>query len=96
MNSNIVNSIAVGLMSTMAVWGIICLLMTVIEFLQNWLDARKNINRDVPALKTSVEELRKRQSRLETELEQVRRKQDSIGLTGPRERSAELPPRSHA
>jgi len=84
MNSSLVNSVAVSLMFMMALWGIVCFFITLIEYLQNWLTARKNINTEVPALKSSVEELRRRQSRLETEWEQVRRRQDSTSLNAPR------------
>jgi len=84
MNSSLVNSVAVSLMFMMALWGIVCFFITLIEYLQNWLTARKNINTEVPALKSSIEELRRRQSRLETEWEQVRRRQDSTSLNAPR------------
>jgi len=84
MNSSLVNSVAVSLMFMMALWGIVCFFITLIEYLQNWLTARKNINTEVPALKSSVEELRRRQSRLETEWEQVRRRLDSTSLNAPR------------
>ena len=84
MNSSLVNSVAVSLMFMMALWGIVCFFITLIEYLQNWLTARKNINTEVPALKSSVEELRRRQSRLETEWEQVRRRQDSTSLNAQR------------
>ena len=84
MNSSLVNSVAVSLMFMMALWGIVCFFITLIEYLQNWLTARKNINTEVPALKSSVEELRRRQSRLETEWEQVRRRQDSTSLNAAR------------
>ena len=84
MNSSLVNSVAVSLMFMMALWGIVCFFITLIEYLQNWLTARKNINTEVPALKSSVEELRRRQSRLEAEWEQVRRRQDSTSLNAPR------------
>ena len=84
MNSSLVNSVGVSLMFMMALWGIVCFFITLIEYLQNWLTARKNINTEVPALKSSVEELRRRQSRLETEWEQVRRRQDSTSLNAPR------------
>ncbi len=55
MNSNLINSVGVGLLFAMAVWGTICLLMTVIEYLQQCLSARKNINTEVPKLAASVE-----------------------------------------
>ena len=84
MNSSLVNSVAVSLMFMMALWGIVCFFITLIEYLQNWLTARKNINTEVPALKSSIEELRRRQSRLETEWEQVRRRQDSTSLNAQR------------
>jgi len=84
MNSSLVNSVAVSLMFMMALWGIVCFFITLIEYLQNWLTARKNINTEVPALKSSVEELRRRQSRLEAEWEQVRRRQDSTSLNAAR------------
>lgn len=84
MNSSLVNSVAVSLMFMMALWGIMCFFITLIEYLQNWLTARKNINTEVPVLKSSVEELRKRQSRLEAEWEQFRRRQDSTSLNAPR------------
>ena len=82
MTSNLVSSIAVTLVFMMAAWGAISLLMTLIDYLQNWLSARKNINTEVPALKESVEELRKRFARLETEWERIRRKQHAAGLEG--------------
>ena len=57
----------------MAMWGTIGFGVTVVEYLQEWLRAHRNINKEVPALAASVEELRKGQSRLEAELEQIRR-----------------------
>ena len=77
MNSNLVNSVAVGFMFTMAMWGVICLSITLIEYFQTWLNARKNINTEVPALKLSVGELNTRLAKLEAELAQMRRAQAS-------------------
>jgi phage shock protein A len=67
-------------MFMMAMWGAITLLVTLVEYLQNWLSARKNINTEVPALKESVEDLRKRFARLETEWERIRREQHAASL----------------
>jgi len=80
MNSNLVSSVAVAVMFMMAMWGAITLLVTLVEYLQNWLSARKNINTEVPALKESVEDLRKRFARLETEWERIRREQHAASL----------------
>jgi len=87
----------IGLVSVgaMAMWGAIDISVSIALSVQEWLRAKRNINTEVPALKASVEELRKRQTRFETELEQIRRtRRDLTASTQntPREQSVELPP----
>lgn len=62
--------IALGLI---ALWGALDISFAIASSFQEWLRAKRNINTEVPALKASIEELRKRQVRFETELEQARR-----------------------
>ncbi len=65
--------LAVGLLCMTAFWGAIDILATISSNIESWLRAKRNINTEVPALATSVKELRDRQSRFERELEQIRR-----------------------
>ena len=65
--------IAAGLVFFMAFWGGMDILTSIASHFQEWLRAKRNINTEVPALAASVKELRDRQSRIERELEQMRR-----------------------
>ena len=82
MNSSFLFYVAVGWMFAMAIWGGIDFLVTVILHLQEWLRAHRNINKEVPALAAAVEELQRGQSRLEAELEQIRRVRGDATTTG--------------
>jgi hypothetical protein len=65
--------IAAGLVFFMAFWGGMDMLTTIASHFQEWLRAKRNINTEVPALSAAVKELRDRQSRVERELQQLRR-----------------------
>ena len=71
--SQLIPYIAAGLVFFMAFWGCMDILTSVASQFQEWLRAKRNINTEVPALAASVKELRDRQSRIERELEQMRR-----------------------
>jgi hypothetical protein len=78
--------IGIFLVCGMAMWGAIDISSSIALSTQEWLRSKRNINTEVPALKASVEELRKRQTRLETELEQIRRTPQGTTATLERER----------
>jgi hypothetical protein len=82
MDSSLLHSVAIGWLFAMATWGTIGFIVTVTEYVQEWLRAHRNINKEVPALAASVEELRKGQSRLEAELEQIRRVRGDAATPG--------------
>ena len=84
MDSSLLHLVAIGWLFAMVMWGTIGFMVTVFEYLQQWLRAHRNINTEVPALAASVEELRKGQSRLEAELEQIRRVRGDATTTGPK------------
>jgi hypothetical protein len=87
-------NVAIGFMFGMAIFGTIDLLVTVSTHVDDWLRANRNINDEVPTLKASVTELQKRQSRMELEVQQLRRFREHTGAIGkslPNERSADLP-----
>jgi hypothetical protein len=65
--------IGAGLVFFMAFWGGMDMLTTIASHFQEWLRAKRNINTEVPALSAAVKELRDRQSRVERELQQLRR-----------------------
>jgi hypothetical protein len=81
---------AVFMVCAMAMYGAIDISVSVALSIQEWLRSKRSINTEVPALKASVEELRRRQTRFETELEQIRRTRQETAATSlntPRERS---------
>jgi hypothetical protein len=85
---------AIGFMFGMAIFGTIDLLVTVSTHVDDWLRANRSINNEVPTLKASVTELQRQQSRMELEVQQLRRFREhtsAIGTSLPNERSAELP-----
>jgi peptidoglycan hydrolase CwlO-like protein len=70
---NAIPYLCVGLLFVTAFWGAIDILATISSNIESWLRAKRNINTEVPALAASVKELREQQSRLEREMEQIRR-----------------------
>ena len=64
---------AILLVCSMAMLGALDVSSSIALSIQEWLRSKRNINTEVPALKASVEDLRRRQTRLETELEEIRR-----------------------
>ena len=70
---NAIPYLAVGLLCMTAFWGAIDILATISSNIESWLRAKRNINTEVPALAASVKDLREQQSRLEREMEQIRR-----------------------
>ena len=91
---NLLSYFAIAWLFIMGTFGTIELLVSVGSHFQEWLRAHRNINAQVPALSTSVEELRKRQSRMEVELEQIRRIRESPAATSwnvPHTNGAGLP-----
>ena len=70
---NAIPHLCVGLLFVTAFWGAIDILATISSNIESWLRAKRNINTEVPALAASVKELREQQSRLEREIEQIRR-----------------------
>ena len=88
------NVVAICVVFGMAIFGAVNLLVTVSTHVDDWLRANRSINNEVPTLKASVTELQRRQSRMELEVQQLRRFREHTGAIGtslPNERSAELP-----
>ncbi len=91
---NLLSYFAIAWLFMMGMFGTIDLLVSVGLHFQEWLRAHRNINTQIPALSASVEELRKRQSRMEMELEQIRRIRESETATSwnvPHANGAGLP-----
>lgn len=76
-----------------AMSGVIDTAATITSIVQEWRRSKKNINVEVPSLKNAVEELRRRQTRLEVGLEQMQRRRDhgASSLASSHERSAGTP-----
>jgi hypothetical protein len=53
--------------------GAVEIITAVVSHSQEWLRAKRAINTEVPALNAAVKELRDRQTRVERELQQLRR-----------------------
>ena len=88
------NVVAICVVFGMAIFGAVNLLVTVSTHVDDWLRANRSINNEVPTLKASVTELQRQQSRMELEVQQLRRFREhtsAIGTSLPNERSAELP-----
>lgn len=70
---NAIPYVSLGLVFFMAFWGSMDMLASIASHFQEWLRAKRNINTEVPALSAAVKELRDRQTRVERELQQLRR-----------------------
>ncbi len=88
MSINLLSQLAILWLFIMASIGTMDLLFSMVSAVQDWLTARRKINTELPALSASVEELRRRQSRLEVELDQLRR---TASRNWSHERGAALP-----
>ena len=77
-----------------AAFSTIQLLAFVGEQIEEWLRARRNLNKELPALAAQVEELRKSQSILEAQMKQLGRIRENgmaTSLTVPHANGAGLP-----